>query len=138
MPAKNVYHAAVRAGLIADGWTITHDPLTVKVGERDLFIDLGAERPGDGAVAIELIALEVQSFTSRSPVADLQQALGQFTMYHIVLGRREPDRTLFLAVPKVVYDGILSEPLGEETLTGAGVPLLLFDPSGQEAVRWIK
>lgn len=31
MPAKNVYHDAVRDALVADGWTID-DPLRLQVG----------------------------------------------------------------------------------------------------------
>lgn len=30
MPAKDLYHKAVCAALIKDGWTITHDPLTLR------------------------------------------------------------------------------------------------------------
>ena len=45
MPAKNIYHDVVLHALLADGWTITHDPLTISYGGRDLFVDLGAERP---------------------------------------------------------------------------------------------
>ena len=44
MPARDVYHAAVRAALIKDGWTITHDPYTMTFGQRAVFVDLGAER----------------------------------------------------------------------------------------------
>ena len=43
MPAKDVYHAAVRNALSKDGWTITHDPYTLTYGQRDVFVDLGAE-----------------------------------------------------------------------------------------------
>jgi hypothetical protein len=43
MPARNIDHDAVRDALVADGWTITHDPLTLTVGERPLHIALGAE-----------------------------------------------------------------------------------------------
>ena len=32
MPAKNIDHDAVRDALIADGWTITDDPLYVPFG----------------------------------------------------------------------------------------------------------
>jgi hypothetical protein len=139
MPARNADHDAVRAALVADGWTITDDPLTLRVGDRILHIDLGAERsPIAAERAGELIAVEIQSFGSPSPVADLQQALGQFAMYRSILGRRQPDRTLFLAVPRVVYDGILSEPLGVEVLADAGMPLILYDPDKREGLRWIK
>jgi XisH protein len=50
MPAKNLYHDADDAALVADGWTITHDPLYVPVGGKKLFVDLGA---GRGALAAE-------------------------------------------------------------------------------------
>ncbi|MFM2431796.1 MAG: fdxN element excision controlling factor protein [Cyanobacteriota bacterium] len=43
MPAKDLFHDAVKAALVKDGWTVTHDPLTLKVGKKDLFVDLGAE-----------------------------------------------------------------------------------------------
>lgn len=49
MPAKNTYHDAVIQALIADGWKITHDPLTISFGGKDLFVDLGAERLTLGA-----------------------------------------------------------------------------------------
>ncbi len=108
------------------------------MGERDLFIDLAAERPSGEAVAVELIALEVQTFGGRSPIADLQQAIGQFTMYRILMSQRHPDRELFLAVPFDVHDGFLSEPVGQEVIAGQQVPLFLFDPNRVEKPRWIK
>ena len=44
MPARDFYHDVVKSALIADGWTITDDPLKLHVGKKDLFVDLGAER----------------------------------------------------------------------------------------------
>lgn len=44
MPAKDIYHDHVRNALIKDGWTITHDPLVLKWGLKDLYINLGAEQ----------------------------------------------------------------------------------------------
>ena len=44
MPARDFYHDAVVKALIADGWTITHDPLKISYGGEDLYVDLGAER----------------------------------------------------------------------------------------------
>lgn len=139
MPAKNVYHDAVIEALKADGWTITDDPLTLKVGDRTLHVDLGAERSPIGATkGEEKIAVEVQSFTGPSPVADLQQAIGQFTMYRLVLADQQPDRSLFLALPQAAYDGILSEALGTLILGGANLCLLVFDPAAREVVQWIR
>jgi hypothetical protein len=138
MPAKNIYHDAVVDALKAEWWTITADPLTVKVGDRDLHIDLGAERPVIGAEkAGEKIAVEIQSFLSPSAVADLQQALGQYTLYRLALAQQQPDRPLFLAVPTDVYNGILSEPLGQLVLVGLNIRLLVFEPDRREVVQWI-
>lgn len=138
MPAKNVYHDAVIEALKADGWTITHDPLSLRVGDRDLHVDLGAERLPLGAEkGEEKIAVEIQSFRSPSGIADLQQALGQFLMYRLILADQQPERGLFLAVPGIVYDGILSEPIGDRVLSGLGVRVIVFDPVQREVIRWI-
>lgn len=138
MPAKNVYHDAVVDALRTDGWTVTHDPLSLKVGDRTLHVDLGAERLPIGAErGEEKIAVEVQSFTGPSPVADLQQALGQFTLYRLILAEQQPERMLFLALPLSAYDGIMSEELGTIVLTGANLRVLVFDPAAREVVRWI-
>ena len=42
MPAKDFYHDTVKNALVKDGWTITHDPLMLRWGKKDMFIDLGA------------------------------------------------------------------------------------------------
>jgi XisH protein len=39
-----IYHNTVRTALEKDGWTITDDPLTLNIGERSVFVDLGAEK----------------------------------------------------------------------------------------------
>lgn len=44
MPAKDIYHNCVKIALLKDGWTITDDPLSLKVGQKDIFIDLAAEK----------------------------------------------------------------------------------------------
>lgn len=41
--AKDLFHDAVRNALIKDGWQITEDPLFLKIGGVELYIDLGAE-----------------------------------------------------------------------------------------------
>lgn len=124
--------------LTADGWTITADPLALKVGERDLFVDLAAERPVIGAEkGSEKIAVEIQSFVNPSAVRNLQEALGQYLLYRVVLARQQPDRPLFLGVAGEVYDGILSEPLGQIVLTDLNIRVLVYDPVSRKVTRWI-
>ncbi len=43
MLAKDFFHDEAKRALINDGWIITNDPLSLKWGERDLYVDFGAE-----------------------------------------------------------------------------------------------
>jgi XisH protein len=42
MPKRDKFHHSVRIALEYDGWLITDDPLTLQVGKREIYIDLGA------------------------------------------------------------------------------------------------
>jgi hypothetical protein len=138
MPARNIDHDAVVQALQSDGWTITHDPLSIPAGDRYLFVDLGAERLTIGAErGSERIAVEIQTFGSASPVHDLQQAVGQFVVYRALLAQAEPNRTLFLGVSDLTYNSVLSEPLGRMVVADVRLRILVFDPLEQKVVRWI-
>lgn len=139
MPAKNLHHDAVVEALRADGWTITHDPLTISYGSTDLFVDLAAERRSLAAERDgRLIAVEIQSFISSSPIRDLEEAVGQYGVYRIVLAETEPQRELFLAVPERVYDGVLTEELGQLVVARLHLKLLVFSDASRKVVRWIE
>jgi XisH protein len=88
MPAKDFYHEIVKMCLLKDGWTIT--PLPLRVGNRNLFIDLGAEKLLIAQRAQQKIGVEVKSFISESPVADLEQALGQYLLYEDLMRIQYP------------------------------------------------
>ncbi len=136
-PGTSTHDAVVRA-LIAEGWTITHDPLTLSYGGKDLFVDLGAERvtlaaekPG------QRIAVEIQSFLSPSPVRDLQEAVGQYEIYKAILAETEPERLLFLAAPLRIYENLLSERFGQLIISRLQLRLLIFDETQQKRLQWI-
>jgi hypothetical protein len=139
MPARNIYHDAVVQSLEAEGWTITDDPLRLSYGGRDLYVDLGAERMTLAAErAGQKIAVEVQSFLNASPVRDLQEAVGQYEIYRTILEQTEPERRLFLAVPTVVYESLLSERFGQLIVTKLGLRLVVFDDEQKRVVEWIE
>ncbi len=137
MPAKDIYHDTVKNALIKDGWTITADPLTVRVGKKDMYIDLGAEKVIAAEKGSDKIAVEVKSFVSRSEMADLENAVGQFIVYHDALAEREPERVLYLAVSKKVFENIFEEPLGKILLKNRRVRLLVFETQKEEIIKWI-
>ena len=68
--AKDVYHNTVRRALEADGWTITEDPLTLKFGEQNVSVDLGAEAPVGAERGGQKITVEIKSFLSPSPITE--------------------------------------------------------------------
>ena len=113
MPAKDLYHDTVCTALIKDGWTITHDPLILKIGGRSVFVDLGAQKLIAAERGSEKIAVEIKSFLGPSPINDLENAWGQFFMYARTLQRREPDRRLYLAVNRNTFETLFKEEVGQ-------------------------
>lgn len=138
MSARDLYHDAVVRALIADGWKITHDPLTLSFGGRDLYVDLGATHVAIGAARDgERIAVEIKSFLSPSPMRDLEDAVGQYVVYRSVLSQIEPERTLYLAVPQRVSEGIFAERLGQVLVISETMRLVVFDEASERIVRWV-
>jgi hypothetical protein len=137
MPAKDIYHSTVKNALIKDGWTITHDPLVLRWGTTDVYVDLGAEQLLAAERPEQKIAVEVKSFVGRSDVDDLEKALGQYILYHDLLAQREPDRVLYLAVHEEVFFSIFEEAIGRLLLENQRVKLLVFDRRAEVILQWI-
>lgn len=137
MPARDIYHDCVKHALIKDDWTITHDPLSLKWGKKDMYVDLGAEQLLAAQRAERKIAVEIKSFTGLSEMSDLEKAIGQYIVYHDVLAQVEPDRVLYLAVSEEVTTGLFEEPIGELLLRNNRVRLLVFDSDAEAIVKWI-
>jgi XisH protein len=78
--ARDRLHDAVRNALVRDGWTITHDPLRITSGRRNLYVDLGAERLVAAEKGALRIAVEVKAFSGPSDVEALEQAMGQHVL----------------------------------------------------------
>ena len=62
--ARDIYHSTVREALIADGWTVTHDPLPLSFGGHNMYVDMGAERMMAAERGNHRIAVEVKSFVT--------------------------------------------------------------------------
>jgi hypothetical protein len=137
MPAKDVYHDHVKHALIRDGWTITHDPFKLIYGPKILYADLGAEHMLAAEKQQHKILVEVKSFIGPSVVADLEDALGQYILYHDILADIEPERIPYLAIRQTVFETLFQEPIGQVLLRHQRVKLLVFDPVTQEVVQWI-
>ncbi|MGA1602908.1 MAG: XisH family protein [Prochlorothrix sp.] len=137
MPAKDLYHNTVKTALIKDGWTILADPLSLKIGGRDLFVDLGAEKVLLAQQKQRTIAVEIKSFLGYSPVSDLEQALGQYLLYEQLLQRQYPHYQLYLAIRLGTYQNFFQEEIVQLVLQGDRIKLLIFDEHEEVITQWI-
>ncbi len=109
MPARDLYHDAVKNALVKDGWTITHNPIRLRLRRgKNRFVDLGAERLLAAERGTEQIAVEIKSFVRASDMKDLEDAVGHVLYAHL-MQRYYPDYVLYLAVPEVVRLSVFEE-----------------------------
>lgn len=137
MLARDKYHQSVKNALIKDGWIITDDPLRLRFGGKDMYVDLGAERLLTAEKEGRQIAVEIKSFIGLSELDDVEKALGQYFVYKAVLAETKPEKTLYLGVPKNAYVNIFEEPFGQLMIKRYNVPLLIFDWQMEEIIKWI-
>mgnify|MGYP001259584834 CR=1 FL=1 len=137
MPAKDKVHDIVKNALINDGWTITHDPYSMKLGSADLFVDLGAEKLIAAEKGNAKIAVEVKSFLGKSIISETQDAIGQFLMYQVVMSEFEANRVLYLAIEEEIFDNEFSDALKTLLLEKLNIKLLIFRASEEGIVKWL-
>ncbi len=136
MPALDLYHNAAKQALIKDGWTITHDPLHLRWGRKDMYVDLGAKRLIIAERSEQKIAVEVKSFLGLSEMQSFRDAVGQFAIYRAVLRRTYPDFILYLAIRDVIYTSFFEEPIGQILIEDENLKLIVFDAEKEEILQW--
>ena len=138
--AKDIYHETVKTALVKEGWTITDDPLKLAVGERNVYVDLGAEKLLAAQKNERRIAVEVKSFIRASPVQDLESALGQYVLYRGLLkeSNNHQDRVLYLAIRNLIFQDFFIEKIAQIAIRSNQLKLLVFDASMEEVVQWIE
>jgi hypothetical protein len=137
MPAKDVFHQAVRHALEKDGWTITDDPLLVDLKEVKVFVDLGAERLIAAERENEMIAVEVKSFIGGSTISEFHTALGQFINYRLFLRLSDPKRSLYLAVPSETYDEFFAGKIIGQVIKESNLKIIVYEPISEIIEQWI-
>lgn len=137
MPARDLIHDIVKAALIKDGWTITHDPLPIRLGDMRAFADLGAEWPLAAEKEGRKIAVEIKSFAGLSVMEDLEKVVGQFGVYSALLAEVEPDRPLYLAVSEETFLSTFATFAGQVLIKRLALKVVVVDLGKQEVAQWI-
>jgi hypothetical protein len=138
MPAKDVFHDLVKQALEEEGWMVTHEHYHLKVDDRDMFIDLAAEKVLAAEKDGIRIAVEVKSFLSPSPLSEFHLAIGQFVNYRLALREHEPNRQLFLAVPLDTYETLFMLPFVQKVIQSQQVALVVYSVEREVITTWIK
>lgn len=136
MSAKDIFHDAVKRALEKDDWTITDDPLFLRFGGLEMYIDLGAERIFAAERNNEKIAVEVKSFLGPSATTEFNSALGQFLKYQLSLEQVEAERLLYLAVPADTYRDFFTLELPRLLIQRYQVRLIVYDPEEEVITQW--
>ncbi len=138
MPAKDIYHDAVKQALIKEGWTITADPYTIEYEEFKVFVDLAAKRTLAAEREGQKIAVEIKTFLRPSFVRELEYALGQYILYRNLLSVTEPDRELYLAISERIYHNFFQQNASQFIVEQNQILLLVVDIQSEVIVQWIR
>jgi len=137
MPARDIYHEAVKHALIKDGWVITADPYIIKYEDAELYADLAAEKPIAAEREGQRIVVEIKSFIGKSPMTDFHNALGQYIVYRNLLQLTAPDYQLFLAIDDITYSDFFQRPSIQVIVQQNQLRLLVVDISQEQIEQWI-
>lgn len=138
MPAKDIYHDAVKNALIKEGWTITADPYPIKYDDIKLFADLKGEKIIAADKADQRIVVEVKSFLGKSPMREFETALGQYLIYRAFLSVTFPDLSLYLAIGQKIYREFFQKKAIQFILRQYNILLIVVDLNKEEVTQWIK
>lgn len=138
MPRRDIHHGAVRKALEDDGWTITHDPMTIALPDMDLFVDLGVEKFVGAQKGSRKIAIEIKSFGRNDRINKFYEALGQVLIYQLALKREKIEREVWLAIPQKARDGLFQTIIVQEALSFFQLHLLVFDQLNKKILQWEK
>ncbi len=137
--ARDIIHEAVRDALEKDGWTITDDPLRLRIpnSTKSLEVDLGAEKFIGAEKEGTYIAVEIKSF-SKSILNQFHEAIGQYLNYHLTLEVNKSNRELFLAISTETYEKMKAISIIVLQLERQEVKLIIVDIEDKQIEAWIK
>lgn len=149
MPPRDTIHEIVRHAVIKNGWIITEadDPYVISYGQRFLFVDLGASKSANNSMQGNLIgaskdnsriAIEIKDFKAKSLIKDLEQAIGQYVLYRLLLDKIDPEREVYLATTDTLYEDFFSEPIGELVINELPLKMIIVNLERVEITKWIR
>jgi hypothetical protein len=137
MPAKDIYHDAVKNALIKDGWTIIADPYFLQYEDAELYADLFVEKTLLAEQEGRKIVVEIKSFISPSPMRDFENALGQYILYRDILQLASKNYKIYLAIRDTVFDTFFQRKSIQAVVKLQQIEFLVFNNEREEITLWI-
>ncbi|HAO09773.1 MAG TPA: XisH protein [Planktothrix sp. UBA8407] len=138
MPAKDIYHEAVKNALIKEGWTITADPYPLEYEDVELYPDLAVEKVISEEQTQRKIIIEIKSFISSSLIKDFELALGQYILYRDLIQLAQDEyQEIYLAIKDEIYDTFFQRKSIKAVVKLNQVALLVINTDKEEIVQWI-
>jgi XisH protein len=138
MPAKDLYHEAVKNALIKDGWTITADPYPLEYEDVELYPDLAVEKFISEEQKQRKIIIEIKSFISPSLIKDFEMALGQYILYRNLIQLAQDEyQEIYLAIKDEIYETFFQRKSIKAVVKLNQLALLVINTEKEEIVQWI-
>lgn len=136
MPAKDVFHTAVKNALINSGWELVDENFELKLIE-----DL--HKNGSEVVMVfekdnEKIAVLVEQFLSSSRLQDFHFALGRYLNCRLFLSKINLDSTLFSAITTEDNENLFKMPFVQKLVVENKMKLIIYDFRNEELKGWNK
>ena len=73
---------------------------------------------------------------SASAFTEFYKAIGQFSFYLTTMEMQEPDRVLYLAIPKTAYEYLFQDPIVEQVAKNNKLRLIIYSVKEKNIVLW--
>lgn len=80
----------------------------------------------------------MKGFVSLSIAYEFHTVLGQYLNYRTFIEVQEPERTLYLAVKRSVYDSFFRDDATELVVTKFGINIVIINEQSRIVEQWMK
>ena len=99
-------------------------------------MDLGAEKMISAQKGTEKIVIEIKNFSQTSFIHAFHEATGQYDNYLLALEEVAPERLLFLAVPKNIWNTYFQERFIQKVVNHKRIKIIVYDPENEIIILW--
>ena len=110
--------------------------MTIQLEDVKFYVDLAAEKLIETDGEKRKVAIEIKVFGGLSFLNEFEKAVGQYLIYRQFLDELFPERILYLAVSKDVFEESFVLPSINAVIGKQRIKLLVFDAEKEEIIKW--